>query len=97
MLRVTSAAIEYLRKRRLASGFGEQDGVRLARTDGQLRLSFRRGPLRGDRVVDQGTIPIFLDPSIADRADEAILDSRPEGDHTVLVLRRRTQAAGSGG
>jgi Fe-S cluster assembly iron-binding protein IscA len=60
---------------------------RLVCRSDQVVLTFPERPARGDRAVVSGRVRVYVDPIVARRLDRGVIDARPDGASTILVIR----------
>jgi iron-sulfur cluster assembly protein len=73
----------------------ENAGLRIAQgagEDGQpgLTLHLAAEPAPGDQIVDGQSVPVFVDPQVADELDDKVLDAQVEGDQVGFVLGQQS-------
>jgi Fe-S cluster assembly iron-binding protein IscA len=49
------------------------------------------GPGADDEVLEFGGVRVFVDPSVADRVSDRVLDAEVADDEVVFHIRRRTE------
>jgi Fe-S cluster assembly iron-binding protein IscA len=89
MVQVSDAATEHLIRVRSERGHGEQAGARFVKTEGGVGLTFADGPRPGDRVVKHDGIAIYLEPAVAEKLDDGIIDIGNKNGRAALYLRLR--------
>ena len=88
MFEITKAAVDHLRTLRKQKGLDDSMGVRFVGNDGRLGLRFRKDPDKGDQVVSQEGIAIYVAPEVAEKFEQSIVDARVQGTRAALILRR---------
>ena len=89
MLQITPQAERHLIRLRDERGFDDKHGVRFLTTSGSVGLTFAATPKPDDRVVEGTNLPIYVALDALAALDAATIDAKPEGEKTVLVIRRQ--------
>ena len=89
MLQLTSQAAKHLISVRDGRGLSRDDAVRIVRNGARVGLTFARKPEPDDRADrGSGSSGVSLSRGYAGLED-TVIDARPQGGETVLVIRRQ--------
>lgn len=89
MLQITPQAERHLLRLRDERGIDAKHGVRFLTTSGSVGMTFAATPKPDDRKVEGTDLPIYVAKDALAALDEATIDAKPEGEKTVLVIRRQ--------
>lgn len=92
MVDVTEEAVDVIKTVREQHGFGEEAGVRLQPVSSQdgstgIGVSFTEEPETGDEVAERAGLRVFVEGSLAEQLDDAVLDVKETSEGVELVLR----------
>jgi Fe-S cluster assembly iron-binding protein IscA len=88
MLQLTPEAAKHLRSVRDGRGLSPDHAVRFIRNGAGVGLTFGSTPEPGDRLIEGAGVQAFLSSEAAQLLDGTVIDARPQGGETVLVIRR---------
>lgn len=92
MLQITPQAEQRLLELRAQRGLDAKHGVRFLVNGGSVGLTFADAPMPDDRVVDGAQMPIYVASGATAALDDALIDAKPDGADTALVIRRQRSA-----
>jgi len=97
MLTITETAATVLNETRKEKGAPAEYGVRFFTKDpngsGRARLAFRfvESPQADDTVLPEAPIEAYVAPDVERLVGDATVDTKQDGDHTSLVVKRAQQ------
>lgn len=89
MLQLTPDAAKHLISVRDGRGLSRDDAVRFVRNGAGVGLTFASKPQPGDQPIEGAGLQAFLSSEVAQILDGTVIDARPQGGETVLVIRRQ--------
>jgi Fe-S cluster assembly iron-binding protein IscA len=92
MLQITPQAEQRLLELRTQRGLDAKHGVRFLVNSGSVGLTFADAPMPDDRLVEGTQMPIYVAHGATAALDDALIDTKPDGADTALVIRRQRSA-----